>query len=249
MGMPPNAAGDPAIPLPPVPPRIDEGGRYDTCLAMVADDPSGAVAYSEAWAGEGGGDGAAHCRALATLALGDPASAAAMLDRLARDSAAPAATRASIAGQAAQAWLMAGDPESGFDSAGLALDLYGDDPDLLVEHATAGVQLGRNEEAIADLDRALVLAPSRGDALTLRASARRAAGDYAAAEADVAAALRLDPDDADALLERGILRQHAGDLEGARADWERTMSLSPDSGVADLAQQNIALLEAGPAMR
>lgn len=246
--VPPTANGT-SIPLPPVPPRIDEGGKYDQCLAMVADDPSGALAFADGWAQDGGGDGAAHCRALATAALGDPASAASLLDALARDSHGPVAARASIAGQAAQAWAMAGQPERAFDSADLALDLYGDDPDLLVEHATAAVRLGRDAVAIADLDRALALDPNRAEAWSLRASAHRDAGAFDEAARDVEAALRLDPDDADALLERGLLRQHAGDLDGARADWERTMSLSPDSPVSDLAEQNIALLEAGPLMR
>ncbi len=242
-------AGGTNIPLPPVPPRIAEGGKYDQCLAMVADDPSGALAFSDSWAAAGGGDGAAHCRALATAALGDPAAAAAQLDALAKASSGAIAARASIAGQAAQAWAMAGQGERAFDSAGLALDLYGDDPDLLIDHATAAVRLGRDVVALADLDRAIALDPNRADAWSLRASAHRDAGAFDEAARDVDAALRLDPDDADALLERGLLRQHAGDLDGARADWERTMSLSPDSPVSDLAEQNIALLEAGPAMR
>jgi hypothetical protein len=38
-------------------------------------------------------------------------------------------------------------------------------------------------------------------------------------------------------------------MRGARTDWERAISLSPDSATADLAQQNLALLEAGPVQR
>ena len=245
----PAVAGGASIPLPPVPPRIGEGGKYDQCLGMVPDDPSGALAFSEAWAQAGGGAGAAHCRALATAGLGDPAGAATLLDALATGGTGPVAARAAIADQAAQAWTMAGDPVRAFDSAGLALDLYGDDPDLLVGHATAAVRLGRDAVAIADLDRALALDPRRVDAWALLASAHRGVGAFDDAGRDVDAALRLDGDDPDALLERGLLRQHSGDLDGARADWERLMSLSPDSPVSDLAEQNIALLDAGPAMR
>ena len=50
-------------------------------------------------------------------------------------------------------------------------------------------------------------------------------------------------------LERGIIRQLRGDTAGARADWERTIEVAPDSSAADLAQQNLALNEAGPRRR
>ena len=50
----------------------------------------------------------------------------------------------------------------------------------------------------------------------------------------------------EALLEHGILRQRVDDQAGARQDWERAISLEPDSATADLAQQNLALLDAGP---
>ena len=62
-------------------------------------------------------------------------------------------------------------------------------------------------------------------------------------------ALELAPDNAEALLERGIIRQLRGDVRGARADWERTIEVAPDSAAADLAQQNLALNEAGPKRR
>jgi len=69
------------------------------------------------------------------------------------------------------------------------------------------------------------------------------------AQADVSRALALDPDDADALLERGILRERMGDRPGARADWEHARVVDPNSTTADLAQQNLSLLEAGPERR
>ena len=234
-----------AIPLPPIPPRIDESDQYDTCLGMVTDDPSGARDYAENWAQHGGGIGAAHCQALARIALGDPEGGAATLDDLAGGEA-PEAIRASLAGQAAQAWTMAEQPDRAFASATLALSLSGDDPDLLLTRATAAIALGRNADAADDLGRALALDPKREDALVLRARAERALQRYDAATADVTAALGMAPEDPEALLERGILRQWRGDLDGAREDWERARALSPDSGTADLAEQNIALLDAGP---
>jgi tetratricopeptide (TPR) repeat protein len=240
---------DQVIPLPPVPPRIDEGADYDACLDMVWRDPAGAVAFAEGWSGRGGGIGATQCHALATIAMGDPAGGAAALDGLAGDTRAPAAARATVAGQAAQAWLMASDAARALEAAELALSLYGDDPDFLMTHATAALQLGQADVAIGDLDRVVALDPTREDAFALRATAHRAAGAFDAAAADVRAALAIDPDDPVALVERGLVRQWQGDLDGARSDWERTISMAPDTPSADLAQQNMALLEAGPETR
>jgi len=62
-------------------------------------------------------------------------------------------------------------------------------------------------------------------------------------------ALALDPDHPEALLERGILRQAAADPDGARADWLRLLRIAPESAAADLAAQNLELLDAGPATR
>jgi Flp pilus assembly protein TadD len=80
----------------------------------------------------------------------------------------------------------------------------------------------------------------------LRATARRHLGRLADAQVDIEKALSLDGDNADALLERGIIRQRQGDLAGARTDWERAETLSPDNSTGDLAEQNLALLDAGP---
>ena len=242
-------ASDQVIPLPPVPPRIDEGADYDKCLDMVSGDPAGALAFAEGWRGRGGGNGAAHCQALATIALGDPAGGAAALDRLAGDDGAAPAARAVVAGQAAQAWLMSGEAGQAFASAETALGIYGDDPDFLMTHATAALQLGQTDVALGDLDRVVALDPTREDAWALRATAHRAAGAFADADADARAALAIDPDDPVALVERGLIRQQRGDLDGARSDWERTISMAPDTPSAELAQQNIALLEAGPETR
>jgi len=82
-----------------------------------------------------------------------------------------------------------------------------------------------------------------------RAAAAREEGHLRRAQDDIDRALAQDPEDADALLERGILRQRRGDTRGAREDWQRAMELDPDSATGDLAQQNLALLEAGPERR
>lgn len=242
---PPDAAE--ALPLPPVSPRLGEGRDYEHCMDMMGSDPSGALDFAEAWEATGGGEGAQHCHAMASIELGDPAAGAAMLDRLAQDSAAPALTRAVVFGQADQAWMMAGDAPRAYASATLATTLSPDDPDLLIDRSVAAATLGRFPEVVDDLTRALELDPRRADALVYRAAAQRHLEHLDLAADDIDRAFALDPDNPEALLERGIIRQRTGNLRGAREDWQRAAELAPDSGTGDLAQQNLALLEAGPA--
>jgi tetratricopeptide (TPR) repeat protein len=320
--------------VPPFPPRIAEGSKYETCLATLAGDPTGAVTLAETWQADGGGDGAMHCRGLALIASGKPSAGAALLEQLARQSTAPALARASVLSQAVQAQLMvaqedqppaeaggapatkrsaeavkdaaldapAGDrgaptadrtvakdvPDGGraatgaagtdlavakdakvdrtvvketvtdapadpaaaaaqaAEDASLALSLSPSDTDLFVMRATAESLLGQFQDAVDDLSEALRLDARRQDALVLRAMMRRKLNQLDLAQTDVSRALGLDPDDPDALLERGILRQRMGDEAGARADWEHARVVDPNSTTADLAEQNLSLLEAGP---
>ncbi len=243
----PDADTAEALPLPPVSPRLGEGRDYEHCMDMMASDPSGALDFAEAWEATGGGEGAQHCHAMASIELGDPAVGAALLDRLAQNSAAPALTRAAVFGQADQAWMMAGDAPRAYASATLATTLSPDDPDLLIDRSVAAAALGRFPEVVDDLTRALGLDPRRADALVYRAAAQRHLEHLDLAGEDIDRAFALDPDDPEALLERGIIRERTGNLRGAREDWQRAAELAPDSGTGDLAQQNLALLEAGPA--
>ena len=240
--------GDEAgLPIPPIPPRIAEGEDYDRCLSMLNDDPEGAAAFAEAWEQTGGGDPATHCRALAEVALGEAETGAEMMDKLAGHSTEPPAARASVYAQAGQAWLIAGMADRAYAAATMALSLTPDDEDVLIDRSVAAATLERYKDAAEDLTHALDIDGRRPDALVLRAAAFRQLGSLDRAQEDVDRALGQDPDSPEALLERGILRQRRGDRAGARRDWERAIALSPDTATADLAQQNLALLEAGPA--
>ncbi len=237
------------LPVPPIPPRIAEGEDYERCLAMLGPDPSGARDFADAWVATGGGDGAAHCLGLADIALGDADTGAEELDKLAANSKAPATARATIFGQAGAAWLIAGAPERALASTTLALSLTPDDADLLIDRSEAEGTMDRFADALDDLNRALDIDPRRPDALVFRASALRHLNKLDLAQDDIDRAIGLDPENADALLERGILRQRRGDRAGARKDWEQAVQLSPDTATGDLAQQNLALLDAGPDRR
>lgn len=240
---------EPALPIPPVPPRVAQGKDYDRCLAAVNVDPAGASSFADAWQATGGGDGADHCRALAEIALGAPEKGAELLEKLAGASNAEPEVRAVLFGQAGQAWLMAGDAGRAFGADTLALSLTPDDADLLVDRSIASANLERYDGAAEDLTHALSVDPRRVDALVFRGAAWRHLDRLDQAQNDIDRALAQDPDNPDALLERGILRQRRGDRDGARRDWERAINLSPDTATGDVAQQNLALLEAGPAGR
>jgi tetratricopeptide (TPR) repeat protein len=237
------------LPIPPVPPRIAEGADYENCMAMLASDPAGANTFADAWEATGGGEGATHCHALAQIALGDVETGATMLEKLAGQSKAPAVARATVYGQADQAWLLDGDAERAYGAATLALSLSSDDPDLLIDRATAAIALARWDDAAEDVTRALEIDGKRSDALVLRGIARRQTGHLDQAQDDIDRAFALDPENPEAFLERGVLRQRRGDRVGAHQDWVEAMALAPDTPTSDLAEQNLALLEAGPDRR
>jgi tetratricopeptide (TPR) repeat protein len=237
---------DVRLPVPPLPPRVSEGPEYERCLGLLAGDPDGARAMAETWATKGGGDGAAHCLALSRVAEGEPQVGAELLEKLAADSHAAPALRATLYSQAAQAWTMAGEPQRAELGLTQALMLVPDDADLLVDRAGASVALGRYAAAAEDLTNALRDDPRRVDALVLRATALRHMGKMDTARGDINRALDEEPDNPEGLLERGILRQRGGDAAGARADWQRVIDIAPDGATADLAEQNLALLDAGP---
>ena len=246
---PPAPTEETALPTPPFPPRIAEGAAYEGCLATLTRDPASALSIAESLQASGGGEGALHCQGLALIAVGQPADGAAMLEQLARRSSAPPMARALLLGQAVQARLMIGQAGKAEDDGTEALALAPDDTDLFIMRAVAEGAMNRYTDAVTDLSQAMLLDGTRIEALVARAMMRRQMNQLDLAQADVSRALALDPDNADALLERGILRQRMGDADGARSDWEHARGVDPNSTTADLAAQNLALLEAGPRER
>ena len=238
-------------------PRIASGPAYESCLALVGQDPGAAARAAATWAAADppGGDAALHCQALAEIALGHAEIGAEMLEQLAATSHAAALPRARIEDQAASIWLALNRPNHAYGAATMAIALSPKDVGFYLNRALAAAALGQYQLAIPDLNQVLAMVPpgapqgtvSRVSALVLRGSAWRHLGKLDRAAADIAAALASAPNDPEALLERGILRQRQGDLTGAAADWHDAARLDPDGTTGDLARQNLALLEAGPA--
>jgi tetratricopeptide (TPR) repeat protein len=244
-----TSADDPmpeALPLPPFPPRIAHDDAYEHCLALLIADPRAAGEEAERMLGTTDNEGARHCQALARIATGDLDGGAAQLEHLALASRAESLARASVLAQAMQARLQAGEARRAFEDANAAIALSPDDPELLIGRAEAAGTLGQPNLAVEDLTRALTLDGARPDALIQRAIAWRHLDRLDLAAADADNAITLSPDDPEALLERGILRQRRGDAAGARADWEKARQLDPNGIAAELAEQNLALLAAGP---
>ncbi|PZR12148.1 MAG: hypothetical protein DI532_14595 [Azospirillum brasilense] len=247
---PPVPLTEEVLPLPPESPRLDDSPEYLRCLDQIPDDPQGALAFAEAWQDRAGtSNGSRHCQALALLALGDGERAAPRLEALAAQTGFNNTARAVLYGQAGQAWMAIGDAGRAYAATTLGLALAPDTADLLVDRALASGSLGRYADSLADATRATELDPDRPDAWVFRAAALRHLDRPQEALHAIDRALTIASDNAEALLERGILRQLNGDLDGAREDWESVIQSAPESAAADLAQQNLALSEAGPKRR
>ena len=221
--------------------------KYEDCMAQAQRVPADGYETALAWEGQGGGDPARHCAAVALIGLGKYQEAAAQLESL---GAALAEKQPQLAAeafaQAGQAWSMAGDTKRALDDAAAGLKLAPEDVDLLLDRAIAYATLGDFTSAITDLDKAQTLAPARADVLVYRASAWRLTNDLAKARADADAALALEPKNAEALLERGNVRRLTDDPAGARADWLQVVELAAGTPAADAAKANLEKLDVKP---
>jgi tetratricopeptide (TPR) repeat protein len=213
--------------------RALEDIAYQDCLSLVRRNPEEGFAQAQVWQSTGGGLAAAHCGALALVELKHYADAADRLEQLLplAEKQAPHLTVA-ILDQAANAWLLAEQPQRARQLLDIAVNAAPHQSDILIDRAIALAALDDHAAARADLDRALSLEPTRADAYALRASARRQLNDPAGALEDAETALALEPRLPEALLERGILRLNIGDRKGARADLIQVRLIAPDSPAA-----------------
>jgi tetratricopeptide (TPR) repeat protein len=255
-GPPLSAAPKPASPPPAVkapaatPPRAvphsaeTDAATYERCLTLAKTDPAAARDLAEHWQTRGGAHPADHCYAVALVGLKQYKDGATHLETLAQVMVhAPNSLRAEVLDQAAQAWLLAGDPARAYAADSAALNLLPGDADLLVDRAEAAGSEGWFDKAVADLDRVLTADPNRVDALVYRASANRALAKLDIAFADIDRAVRLAPNSVDALLERGDILRLRGDITGARRDWVRVSELAPGTAASEAAKTNIERLE------
>ncbi len=185
-----------------------EAARLDACIARIDVDAEEAYEDALAWSFEGNRPGARQCVALALIALGQEDEGAARLEELANASdGGTMEQRALYLTQAGNAWLVAGAPEAAVVTLTNALKIMPNEPNLLVDRASAQILLGKWPEAIKDLDKALEALPGLAAAHQLRAEARLNMNDLEPALADVKAAMAAEPDNIDTLVLRGRIRE------------------------------------------
>lgn len=221
-----------------------QDAAYQDCLSLVRRNPEDGFAQAQLWQATGGGLPAQHCAALALVELRHYGDAADRLEKLLplAEKQAPHLTVA-LLDQAANAWLLAEQPQRAKQLLDIALKAAPETSDLLIDRALALAALNEYAAAKRDLDLALRVDPTREDALALRAAARRQTGDMTGALEDAETALAIQPRLPEALLERGILRLGKGDKAGARRDLVEVRLVAPDSPAAVSAGQYIEQMD------
>ncbi|MEM9988911.1 MAG: hypothetical protein AAF723_05265 [Pseudomonadota bacterium] len=180
---------------------------YDSCAALAEQDPGAGRAQAEAWMADGGGRPAKHCLALATLGLGSPASAGAILAELAEAERADPGVAARLYVQSAEAFMQAGRRDDALAALRETYKIIADAPEVHMAAATIYATAEEWEGVVLTLNALERYADLSADAFALRARAYVERGDTLKAAKDVKKALKLDPLLVDALVLRGELLQ------------------------------------------
>jgi len=237
--------------------------RYGRCMAMADRVPDKAINLALEWQANGGGVPARHCEAYALVHLGEPAEGAARMMQIAKDMrvgrdmpvrmgkrvVANAGLLADMYGQAANAWLLAGEIVRASDAVDLALSLAQrgsvQERELIVDRARIAAADKDYELALNDLEYVLKGDSGRKDILILLASAARGSGKYARAATVLAAYQRAFPDDPAAFLELGNLEHVQGNKAAARSAWLRVLQLEEAGMNAEAARTNLEKMDGG----
>ena len=218
--------------------------KYEDCMAQAQRVPADGYETALTWQGQGGGNPARHCGAVALIGLGKYQEAAAQLESLGAELAQIQPQLAAEAfAQAGQAWTSANQLAKALAVQDAGLKLAPDDVALLVDRAFTQKSLNEFAKALDDLNKAATIDPKRSDILAYRASTYRFLNRLQEARADADAALVLDPKNAEALLERGNIRRLTDDPTGARADWLQVVELAAGTPAGDAAKANLEKLD------
>lgn len=182
--------------------------RYLDCVTLVENNAEIGRIAAQQWADAGGGAPAQHCLAIADLANDLPKLAAARLQTTAdRADAGDDGERARIYSQAAEAWLIAEQPDEAEKAIDLAFGLAPDAVELLLIAAEIYEAQNRSQKVIDAVSAAETQGYGSVKGFVMRARAYYAFGDLYAAADDVVAALSSDPYNVDALVLRGNIQQ------------------------------------------
>ena len=125
-------------------------------MAQAQGVPADGYETALAWEGQGGGDPARHCAAVALIGLGKYEEAATQLESLGSDLAPKKPELAAEAfGQAGQAWTSANQPAKALAVQNAGLKLAPDDVDLLVDRAFTQKSLNEFAKALDEISNLL----------------------------------------------------------------------------------------------
>lgn len=223
---------------------LDHARQYDACIALTYRNPGDALVSARAWHDQGGGHAARHCAAMALVQAGRHAEAAAELEALAAvlpPDGSPSADE--VLAQAANVWLLGGEPALALAAIDVALEGAPARADLLIDRARILADMGEFARALDDLDTAVGEAPDDDDLAAFRAAALRHLGRFEAALAEAQRAVSLNPGNPSAWLERALARLQSGDHEGGRADLETTADRFGGTPAGDAAERQLQRLD------
>ena len=222
---------------------LDHEHQYEACLALTYRDPDAALEAADSWAAQGGGPAARHCAAMAHIEARRYARAAALLEELA--AALPPdgePTPDQVLAQAANAWLLAEEPQRALAAIGAALQGAPASAGLLIDRARILADLGRYADALDDLDAAAGEAPEDDDLAAFRAAALRHLGEVEAALEEAERAVMLNAQNPSAWLERALARLQSGNTAGARSELAETAARFAGTPAADAAERQLRAL-------
>ena len=127
--------------------------------------------------------------------------------------------------------LGAGESELAAHHMSVALKAYPWHVPLYIDLANAEMKNGRNEEAIALLQKALGINPDYAVAHADLVSALAGQGRTGEATAHFRKAVEIDPGDYDAYINMGIALGDQGDIEGAMAHFRKAVEINPENPV------------------
>jgi tetratricopeptide (TPR) repeat protein len=122
--------------------------------------------------------------------------------------------------------------QSNLTSLGEVIDKHPDDPQAYNMRGSVYGEAGRNEEALADFDKAIVLDGNYAQAYANRALIYRKTNRFDLALADDNKALAIDANYVPAYLGRGIVYREQGRSSQALADFNKAIALRPDNAEA-----------------
>jgi len=231
-------------------PMAGDASRFASCSTLARANPGRAIATAQAWRIEGGGILARHCLALAQFEARDFSAALESFEAAAKmaEQAPDTKEQALMLWTAgANAALLASKPEPvpGYVQAAMALSPPPSEAaSLLLLAVEALVDLGRDADAMAAIDKALALDASVPDGWLLKATLARRMGNLQMAETAILEAARRDDESADVRYEAGNIAAASSKMDLARAAWTAAISIDPEGMAGKSAK---AALDANPA--